>query len=106
MSWSRNKNGSAPSPPKETTSPPAIQEETPTTRARAVTTSSYASTATPPKLNDDKDLGLSLGGDFGDMFSGFGKRKSQVLDVGFNRAHSQSPVSTFSFHAGTPSDLL
>jgi hypothetical protein len=106
MSWSRAKNGSAPSPPKETASPAAVQEEIPNNRARAVTTSSYASTATPPKLNDDKDLGLSLGGDFGDMFSGFGKRKSQVLDVGINRAHSRSPVSTLSFNAGISSDLL
>jgi hypothetical protein len=99
MSWSRNKNGSAPSPPKETASPSALQEESPKNRARAVTTSSYASTATPPKLpvSADKDLGLSLGGDFGDMFSGFGKRKSQVLDVGVNRAHSRSPVSTANF---------
>jgi len=61
-------------------------------RARAVTASSYASTATPPKL-DERDLGLSLGGDFSDMFAGFGKRKSAMLvEEESNRAMSQSPV--------------
>jgi hypothetical protein len=49
-------------------------------RPRAFTTSSYASTATPPKP-DQNDLGLSLGGNFADMFSGFGKRKSAILEV-------------------------
>jgi len=56
-----------------------------------MTTSSYASTATPPKI--EKDLGLSLGGDFSDMFSGFGNRKSVVLESNDNRARSHSPVS-------------
>lgn len=45
-----------------------------------MTESSYASTATPPKLEDD-NLGLSMGGDFSDMFSGFGKRASAILRV-------------------------
>lgn len=58
-----------------------------------MTASSYASTATPPKLEDKQDLGLSLGGDFSDMFAGFGKRKSVVLDVEKNRTMSRSPVS-------------
>jgi hypothetical protein len=57
-----------------------------------VTASSYASTATPPKI-DERDLGLSLGGDFADMFTGFGgKRKSVVLESVNNRAMSESPV--------------
>lgn len=56
-----------------------------------MTTSSYASTATPPKI--EKDLGLSLGGDFSDMFSGFGNRRSVVLESNENRVRSHSPVS-------------
>lgn len=67
-----------------------IEEEEPVGRARAVTASSYASTATPPKIAAEKDLGLSLGGDFSDMFSGFGRRRSQVLEANI----SQSPVRT------------
>lgn len=59
-------------------------------RARAVTASSYASTATPPKV-DEK--GLNLGGDFLQMFSGLGKRASRVLDTENNKAMSESPVS-------------
>ena len=62
-----------------------------------MTGSSYASTATPPKL-DDKDLGLSLGGDFGDMFSGFDKRKSQMLEAEKARALSRSPVGDLNFN--------
>lgn len=69
--------------------PPEDQYQT--GRARAVTASSYASTATPPKL-DERDLGLSLGGDFADMFSGLGKRKSQLLELENSRSASQSPV--------------
>jgi hypothetical protein len=60
-------------------------------RERAVTASSYASTATPPKL-EEKELGLSLGGDFADMFSGFGKPKSAFLDVNDNNSKTQSTV--------------
>lgn len=56
-----------------------------------MTTSSYASTATPPKL-EEKELGLSLGGDFADMFSGFEKRKSAFLDVKDNSSKTQSTV--------------
>jgi hypothetical protein len=95
LSWGRNKNTPFPSKEylsnsKELPSPP--EEEPPTGRPRTVTASSYASTATPPKL-DERDLGLSLGGDFSEMFAGFGKRKSVVLEVQNNRAMSQSPVS-------------
>ncbi|TVY71262.1 hypothetical protein LSUE1_G005044 [Lachnellula suecica] len=87
LSWGRNKP--IPSPPKEASSP-TIEEEPAASRDRALTTSSYASTATPPKL--EKDLGLSLGGDFSDMFSGFGKRKSVVMEPADNRAKSHSPT--------------
>lgn len=90
LSWGRNKP--APDLPPKGSPSPTIEEEQQTGRSRAVTVSSYASTATPPKL-EDKDLGLSLGGDFSDMFSGFGKRKSVVMDAETNRAMSQSPVS-------------
>lgn len=68
------------------------QEQEDYSRPRAVTTSSYASTATPPRI-DDQELGLSLGGDFADMFAGLGHRKSAILGVEGNRAMSQSPVS-------------
>jgi hypothetical protein len=61
------------------------------TRPRAVTTSTYPSTVTPPKL-EDKDLGLSLGGNFADMFSGFGKRKSAILEVEEKRTVPQTIV--------------
>lgn len=61
-------------------------------RPRAVTSSSYASTATPPKL-EERDLGLSLGGDFSDMFSGFGKRQAKGMDIDTARDMSKSPVS-------------
>ncbi|RFU25479.1 hypothetical protein B7463_g10857, partial [Scytalidium lignicola] len=60
-------------------------------RDRAVTTSSYASTATPSKFEDVELGGLSLGGDFGDMFAGLAKRKSAILDANANRAMSHSP---------------
>jgi hypothetical protein len=56
-----------------------------------VTASSYASTTTPRKL-EEKELGLSLGGDFADMFSGFGKRKSAFLDVQDNNSKTQTTV--------------
>ncbi|KAF4635561.1 hypothetical protein G7Y89_g2535 [Cudoniella acicularis] len=87
LSWGRHKNNS-PTPPKEASSP-TIEEE-PSGRARAVTASSYASTATPPKL-DERDLGLSLGGDFSDMFTGFGNRKSVILEANESRGFSRSP---------------
>ncbi|KAI9652073.1 MAG: hypothetical protein M1831_007206 [Alyxoria varia] len=63
-----------------TSKSPSIQEsayEPPTSRPRTYTESTYASTATPPKL----DLGrgdLAAGGtDFGDLFS---KRKSTIME--------------------------
>ncbi|KAI9818173.1 MAG: hypothetical protein M1827_000798 [Pycnora praestabilis] len=69
-------------------------------RERAMTTSSYASTATPPKLEADLDLHLDdsdLGG-FGDMFKGFGTRKSALPDGSrgdvTNEPTVASPAST------------
>ncbi len=60
-------------------------------RPRAVTSSSYASTATPPKL-DEREMGLSLGGDFVSMFSNIGKRTSPVSGMGNSHAVSHSQV--------------
>lgn len=93
LSFGRTNKTSTPTPlpQKELPSPPSDEEESPYGRARAVTASSYASTATPPKL-DERDMGLSLGGDFGQMFAGFGKRKSPGPESN-DRAVSKSPVS-------------
>jgi len=90
LSWGRHSKGQTPPPPisKEPQSPVVDDEQT--GRQRAVTASSYASTATPPKL-DERDLGLSLGGDFSEMFNGIGKRRSAVMDAETNRAMSRSP---------------
>ncbi|RDL34605.1 Uncharacterized protein BP5553_07733 [Venustampulla echinocandica] len=88
FSFGRVKNSELPSLPQD--AKPPTPEEQQSGRARAVTASSYASTATPPKL-DERDLGLSLGGDFSDMFAGFGKRKSQVLDAVATKPLPQSP---------------
>lgn len=93
LSWGRNKQNSATSSPKNESHSPPIEEEPVNTRTRGMTTSSYASTATPPKLESKTDLGLSLGGDFSDMFAGFGNRKSVVMDAENYRAYSKSPVS-------------
>ncbi len=94
LSWGRHSKGTPPPPISKETPPesPVLDESQSTGRQRAVTASSYASTATPPKL-DERDLGLSLGGDFSDMFNSFGKRKSAVIDAETNRAMSRSPVS-------------
>ncbi|KAI9053455.1 hypothetical protein LZ554_002413 [Drepanopeziza brunnea f. sp. 'monogermtubi'] len=91
LSWGRHKSTS-PLPAKETPpDSPGIDDSKSSGRERAVTASSYASTATPPKL-EEKDLGLSLGGDFSDMFGGgFGTRRSVVLDTETNRALTRSP---------------
>jgi hypothetical protein len=83
-----------PPSPKECESP-KFDDDRSEGRDRAVTTSSYASTTKPPLL--DKDLGLSLGGDFSEMFAGFDKRKSTILDAEESRAMSQSPVSGYLF---------
>jgi hypothetical protein len=93
MSWGRHK---APTPLVQPASP-SVEDEEYGKRTRAVTASSYGSVATtvPPKL-ESKDLGLSLGGDFSDMFSGFGKRKSVIMEQDSDRLMSRSPVSLFS----------
>lgn len=88
LSWGRHKHPSLPSP-KEQQSPTIDEEQS--GRPRAITTSSYASTATPPRVDENNDLGLSLGGDFSDMFAGFGKRKSVVMETETNRSTSNSP---------------
>jgi hypothetical protein len=94
LSWGRNKPSTPPAAKERDLPAVPVDEEETTGRARAVTASSYASTATPPKF-DERDLGLSLGGDFSEMFAGFGKRKSAILESSENnnRAMSQSPVS-------------
>lgn len=93
MSWGRHK---APTPLVQPDSP-SVEDEESAKRTRAVTASSYGSTSTavPPKL-ENKDLGLSLGGDFSDMFSGFGKRKSIIMEQDSDRLMSRSPVSFLS----------
>ena len=67
----------------EAESPSQAQASSNLTRRRALTESSYASasTATPPKLLDtDFDFGKSDDPDgFGNMFEGFGNRKSRIL---------------------------
>lgn len=99
FSFGRKQNTSTPPPPpvpaKGSRTPPP-EPEYETGRARAVTASSYASTATPPKL-DDRDFSLNLGGSFTDMFSGIGKRKSQVLDAEIRKPEPRSSVR----HTGT-----
>jgi hypothetical protein len=93
FSFGRVKPSSAP-PTTEVDEPPPLprkNSEENTKRERAVTASSYASTAVPPKL-EEKELGLNLGGDFADMFSGFGKRKSGLLDVEESSSKAQNTV--------------
>ncbi|OWP01239.1 hypothetical protein B2J93_5519 [Marssonina coronariae] len=92
LSWGRQNKGAPPPPISKTTPPesPVIEDDHSTSRQRAITASSYASTATPPKL-DEKDLGLNLGGDFSHMFGGFGKRKSAGMDAETKKAISRSP---------------
>jgi hypothetical protein len=94
FSFGRNKNANTPTtpppvPPKGSRTPP--EEEYEAGRARAVTASSYASTATPPKL-DERDFSMNLGGNFSDMFSTIGKRKSQMLDSESRGPELRSPV--------------
>ncbi|RDW74086.1 hypothetical protein BP5796_07528 [Coleophoma crateriformis] len=97
VSWGRSK-ATVPSPSLKAqdhpqspdNSPSPIEDET-FGRQRTVTASSYASTATPPKL-DERELALNLGGGFdSDMFAGIGKRKSAILDGENLRGMSASP---------------
>lgn len=67
-------------------------------RDRALTASSYASTATPPKLDLGGGSGLGLGdSDFGDIFS---KRKSTIME---EPSSSASGSATVNIQAPTPS---
>lgn len=94
FSFGRNKNANTPPTPPPMPSKGSrtpSEDEYETGRARAVTTSSYASTATPPKL-DERDFSMNLGGNFSDMFSGIGKRKSQMLDAESRGPELRSPV--------------
>ena len=84
-----------PVPAKGARTPPTEPEYEPG-RSRAVTASSYASTATPPKL-DDRDFSLNLGGSFTDMFSSIGKRKSQMLEAEARKNELRASVR----HTGT-----
>lgn len=93
LSWGRNK--ATPSPSKfsdELPPSPTVRDDSASNRTRAVTASSYASTATPPKLGE-RDLDLTMGDDFGDMFAGMAHRRSAVLDSPGIRGFSNSPVS-------------
>ncbi|KAI9650299.1 hypothetical protein NHQ30_000312 [Ciborinia camelliae] len=91
LSWGKNK--ASPSPSKASDEPPPspiIRDDSASSRTRAVTASSYASTATPPKLAE-RDFDLTMGDDFGDMFAGMAHHKSAVLDSPGNRGLSKSP---------------
>ena len=93
LSWGRTSLKSSTPPPTKELPAPHVEQDLPRARARAMTASTYASTATQSRF-DEQDLALSLGGDFGNMFAGFDKRKSAVmLQQENNRAMSQSLVS-------------
>jgi hypothetical protein len=105
FSFGRNKSTASISEPIEPPNPPIPpKDEGPRSRpATNSTTSSYASTATPPRIDERP---LSLGGDFANMFSGFGnKRKSIATELDMSRAMSESPVVSVDFH-GARSDLI
>ncbi|KAG4031546.1 hypothetical protein MFRU_009g03110 [Monilinia fructicola] len=91
LSWGRNKATPSPSKgPDELPPSPTSRDDSASSRTRAVTASSYASTATPPKLAE-RDLDLTMGDDFGDMFAGMAHRRSAVLDSPGIRGASTSP---------------
>ncbi|QSZ28541.1 hypothetical protein DSL72_003039 [Monilinia vaccinii-corymbosi] len=91
LSWGRNKTTPSPSKgPDELPPSPTLRDDSASSRTRAVTASSYASTATPPKLGE-RDLDLTMGDDFGDMFAGMAHRRSPVLDSPGIRGASKSP---------------
>ena len=74
LSFGNSRSAKNVEPPVNNALPPVP----PVPRDRAMTASSYASTATPPKLDLGGSSGLGLGeGGFGDMFS---KRKSTVME--------------------------
>ncbi|TGO64165.1 hypothetical protein BCON_0008g00120 [Botryotinia convoluta] len=91
LSWGRNKATPSPSKVSDELPPsPTIRDDSASSRTRAVTASSYASTATPPKLGE-RDLDLTMGDDFGDMFAGMAHRRSAVLDSPGVRGFTKSP---------------
>ncbi|KAI1005482.1 hypothetical protein K3495_g2730 [Podosphaera aphanis] len=90
MSWGKQK----PVMTKELPPSPTISEdEGVNRRSRAVTTSSYASTTILPR-HDEKDLNLGLGGDFSEMFSGFGKRSPSPAAIPDTREKYSDSYST------------
>lgn len=92
LSWGRNKATPSPSKgPDDLPPSPTIRDDSAPSRTRAVTASSYASTATPPKIGE-RDLNLTMGDDFGDMFAGMAHRRSAVLDSPGIREPTRSPV--------------
>ncbi|KAK4946127.1 hypothetical protein LTR66_014327, partial [Elasticomyces elasticus] len=80
----RNHKPSGSNPPRPPI--PALPTQTPfedgvVSHERAMTISSYASTAVPPKLEADPKLGASdFGSDFGNMFDGLGGRHEGSQD--------------------------
>ncbi|KAF7938152.1 hypothetical protein BELL_0045g00150 [Botrytis elliptica] len=91
LSWGRNKATPSPSKVSDELPPsPTIRDDSASSRTRAVTASSYASTATPPKLGE-RDLDLTMGDDFGDMFAGMAHRRSAVQDSPGVRGFTKSP---------------
>ncbi|KAF7905524.1 uncharacterized protein EAF01_006045 [Botrytis porri] len=91
LSWGRNKATPSPSKVSDELPPsPTIRDDSASSRTRAVTASSYASTATPPKLGE-RDLDLTMGDDFGDMFAGMAHRRNAVPDSPGVRGFAKSP---------------
>ncbi|TGO31250.1 hypothetical protein BPAE_0001g01480 [Botrytis paeoniae] len=91
LSWGRNKATPSPSKVSDELPPsPTIRDDSASSRTRAVTASSYASTATPPKLGE-RDLDLTMGDDFGDMFAGMAHRRGAVPDSPGVRGFTKSP---------------
>ncbi|KAI9839593.1 MAG: hypothetical protein M1819_002219 [Sarea resinae] len=89
----------APKPPIAAPAPSPLQPQpsdpvSAHPRDRAMTTSSYASTAKPPKLDTDFGLGESGSGGFGDMFESIGKRKSKLLDRSGGQANESSIMAS------------
>ncbi|KAI9683365.1 MAG: hypothetical protein M1829_005437 [Trizodia sp. TS-e1964] len=76
------------------------------TRERGMTESSYASTATPPKLESLNDLGASDFGGLGNMFDNFGKRTSTLMpnpsDQILGGQRTESPDNLSHAHPSMP----
>lgn len=105
MSWSRSKAPpfkgpvdpvpALPSPRP----PPEPPQHAPQTRSRAMTTSTYASTATPPTITDDP-LQLASTADLGDLFTGMPQRRSTMLE-----ADAHAPAMPSKSRANPPNSL-